>query len=63
VNRHLSDYEAQLLQSPELQLEQESPVPATLRGTPLAEVLKQAKLDILRRAGLWHRGHSAALSD
>jgi hypothetical protein len=52
-----------VLQSPPLQLEQESPVPATLWGTPLAEVLKQAKLDILRWAGLWHRGHSAALSD
>jgi hypothetical protein len=44
------DYEAQVLQSPELQPEQEPPVPATLCGTPLAEVLKQAKLDILRRA-------------
>jgi hypothetical protein len=56
-------YEAQVLQSPELQLEQELPLPATLWGKPLAEVLKQAKLEILRRAGLWHRGHSAALSD
>ena len=57
------DYEAQVLQLPELHPEQEPPVPATLWGAPLAELLKQAKLDILRRAGLWHRGHSAALSD
>jgi hypothetical protein len=63
VSQHLPDYEAHVLQSSELQVEQESPVPATLCGTPLAEVLKQAKLDILRRAGLWHRGHSAALLD
>jgi hypothetical protein len=57
------DYEAQVLQSPELQLEHELPVPATLWGTPLPDVLKQAKLDIFLRAGLWHRGHSAALPD
>jgi hypothetical protein len=56
-------YEAHVPQLPELHPEQEPPVPATLCGTPLAEVLKQAKLDILRRAGLWHRGHSATLSD
>jgi len=57
------NYEAQVPQLPELHPEQDPPVPATLWGTPLADVLKQAKLDILRRAVLWHRGHSAALSD
>jgi hypothetical protein len=45
--------EPQVLQLPELQLEQELPVPATRVGTPLSVVLKQAKVDILRRAGLW----------
>jgi len=59
----LPDYEAQVLQLPELHPEQEPPVPVTLWDTPLAELLKQAKLDILRRAVLWHCGHSAALSD
>ena len=59
----LVDYEAQVLQLPELHPEQAPPVPATLCCTPLADVLKQAKLDILRRAGLWQRGHSAPLSD
>jgi hypothetical protein len=52
-----------VLQLPPLQLEQALPVPATLWGTPPAEVLKQAKLDIFLRAGLWHCGHSAALPD
>jgi hypothetical protein len=60
----LPGYEAQVLQSPEPQLAQElPPVPAIVWDTPPAVVLKQAKVDILRRAGLWHRGHSAALSD
>lgn len=57
-------YEAQVLQLPELQPEQEEPpVPATRVGAPELPMLKQAKVDILRRAGLWQRGHSAALSD
>jgi hypothetical protein len=51
-------------QLPELQPEQaEPPVPGTRVGTPETVVLKQAKVDILRRAGLWQRGHSAVLSD
>jgi hypothetical protein len=59
----LPGYEAQAPQLPELQLEQEEPpVPATRVGTPELPVLKQAKVDILRRAGLWQRGHSAGLS-
>ena len=41
-----------MLQLPEPQLEQALPVPATLCGTPLVDVLKQANIDILRRAGL-----------
>ncbi len=45
-------YEAQVPQLPELHPEQEPPVPATLCGTPLEDVLKQAKLDILRHACL-----------
>jgi hypothetical protein len=58
------DYEAQVLQSPELQLEQEfPPVPATVFGTPPRLALKAAKVDILRRAGLWHLGHSAGFPD
>jgi hypothetical protein len=47
------DYEAQVLQLPEVQLEQElPPVPAMDLDTPPSVVLKQAKEDILRRAGL-----------
>jgi len=57
------DYEAQVLQLPELQLEQEPPEPATLVGTPPAVVVKQAKVDILRRAGLWHLGQLTSLLD
>jgi hypothetical protein len=53
----------QVLQLPELQPEQEPPVPATLVGTPPAVVVKQAKVDILRRAGLWHLGQSISLPD
>jgi hypothetical protein len=53
-----------VLQLPELQLEHEwPPVPAIVLDTPPGVALKQAKADILRRAGLWHLGHSAALSD
>jgi hypothetical protein len=55
--------EAQVLQLPELQLEQEPPVPGTVLGTPPAVALKQAKVDILRRAGLWHLGQSATWPD
>ena len=56
--------EAQVLQSPELQLEQElPPVPGMVLGTPPAVALKQAKVDILRRAGLWQSGQSAVWSD
>jgi hypothetical protein len=51
-------------QLPELQLEQElPPEPGTLVGTPLTVVLKAAKVDILRRALLWHLGHSASWPD
>jgi hypothetical protein len=46
------DYEAQVLQSPEVQLEQELPVPAIVWEIPPSVLLKQAKVDILRRAGL-----------
>jgi hypothetical protein len=49
---------------PELQLEQELlPAPGTLLGTPLTLVVKAAKVDILRRAGLWHFGQTAASPD
>jgi hypothetical protein len=53
-----------VLQLPELQLEHALllPVPATRVGTPPSEVLKQAKVDILRRADLWQEGHSASWS-
>jgi hypothetical protein len=59
-----SIYEAQVEQSPELQLEQALPpaAPGTVLGTPPRLVLKAAKVDILRLAGLWHLGHSASLS-
>jgi hypothetical protein len=58
------DYEAQVLQLPEVQLEQAlPPVPATALGTPLSLVVKQANVDILRRAGLWHRGQVAVSLD
>jgi len=53
-----------VLQSPELQLEQELPLaPGTALGTPPRLALNAAKVDILRRAGLWHLGHSAGWSD
>ena len=42
-----------MLQLLELQLSQELPVPAIRVGTPAPLVLKQAKVDSLRRAGLW----------
>jgi len=46
---------------PELQLEQEwLVVPGTGWGTPLTEVVIAENTDILRRAGLWHLGHSAS---
>jgi hypothetical protein len=49
---------------PELQLEHDLPVvPATVVGTPLTLVVKAAKVDILRREGLWHLGHSASCAD
>ena len=45
-------YEAQVEQSPELQLEHPPPlVPETLVGTPLTLVVKAAKEDILRGEG------------
>jgi hypothetical protein len=57
-------YEAQVEQLPELQLEQElPPEPGTRCGTPLTLVLNAAKVDILRREGLWHLGHSASCDD
>jgi hypothetical protein len=49
----LISQEAQVLQLPELQLEQELfPVPGTVLGTPPSVALKTAKVDIFRRAGL-----------
>jgi hypothetical protein len=63
VSKESLIYEAQVEQSPELQLEQAELVPETLVGTPLALVVKAAKEDILRVAGLWHLGHSAFLPD
>ena len=57
------NYEAQVLQLPELQLEQELPEPGTDLGTPLTLVVKAAKVEILRLAGLWQRGHSAGSPD
>jgi hypothetical protein len=40
-----------VLQLPELQPEHEPPVPGTVLDKPFSAVLKQAKVDILRRAG------------
>jgi hypothetical protein len=55
-------YDAQVLQLPELQLEQElPPVPAMVLGTPLALTLKQAKVLIFGLDAFWHLGHSAVL--
>jgi len=48
----LCNYEAQVEQLPELQLEQALPAPGTVVGTPLTLVVKAAKVDILRREGL-----------
>jgi hypothetical protein len=57
-------YEAQVPQLPELQLPQEWPLlPGIASGTPELLVRKPLNRDILRRAGLWQRGHSADLSD
>jgi hypothetical protein len=56
-------YEAHVLQLPELQLEHElPPVPAMRFATPDELILKQAKVDILRRDGLPHFGQSASWS-
>jgi hypothetical protein len=52
-----------VLQLPELQLEQEPPVPGTVLDTPPAVAVKHAKVDILRRAGLWHLGQSGTKPD
>jgi hypothetical protein len=55
-------YEAQVLQLPEVQPAQEAPVlPGMALGTPDSLETKPLKRDILRRAGLWQRGHSAVL--
>jgi len=64
LNKRVLFYEAQVPQLPELQLEQELPPPApgTVFGTPASVVVKAAKVEILRRAGLWQCGHSASLS-
>ena len=52
-----------MLQLPELQLLHELlPVPATRVGTPELVVLKQAKVENLRRAGFWHLGQAASAS-
>ena len=54
-------YEAHVLQFPELQLEQElPPVPAMRFATPDELMLKQAKVDILRRDGFPQLGQSAS---
>lgn len=51
-----------MLQSPELQLEQElPPVPAMVLGMPLALTLKAAKVLIFGLDGFWHLGQSAVL--
>jgi hypothetical protein len=53
-----------VLQLSELQLEQELfPAPGTVLGTPPRVALKTAKVDIFRRAGLWHLGQSAICPD
>jgi hypothetical protein len=49
-------------QSPELQLLHELPLPAMRVGTPESEVLKQAKVEGLRRAGLPQPGQATSLS-
>jgi hypothetical protein len=55
-------YEAQVLQLPELHPEQEEPeLPGMAFGIPESLEIKPLKMDILRRAGLWQRGHSAVL--
>jgi hypothetical protein len=51
-----------VLQLSELQLEHEEPPVPAIRVVAPALLLKQANVDILRRAGLWHRGQSASLS-
>jgi hypothetical protein len=63
VSKVSLSYEAQEEQLPEVQLEQALLVPETLVGTPLTLVVKAAKEDILRGAGLWHFGHSASFPD
>lgn len=50
-----------MLQLFEPQLEQVLPVPDILVSAP-ALLLKQAKVDIWRRALLWHLGQGASLS-
>jgi hypothetical protein len=56
-------YDAQVLQLPELQLEQElPPVPAIVLGTPPGVTLKQAKLLIFGLDVFWQLGQSAVLS-
>jgi hypothetical protein len=63
-HKALTVYEAQVPQLPELQPEQECPVlPGMAWGTPESLEIKPLKTDILRRAALWQRGHSAVLSD
>ena len=48
-------------QLPPLQPEHELPLaPGTALGTPPRVALRAEKVDILRLAGLWHFGHSAA---
>jgi hypothetical protein len=56
-------YDAQVLQLPELQLEQElPPVPAIVLGTPPGVTLKQAKLLIFGLDVFLQLGQSAVLS-
>jgi hypothetical protein len=51
-------------QLPPPQEEQEWPLaPGTAWGTPLTLVLMAENKDILRLAGLWHFGQSAAWDD
>ena len=53
-----------MLQLPELQPEQEPPpLPGMALGTPDSLEINPLKVDILRRAALWQRGHSAVLPD
>jgi hypothetical protein len=61
----LLNQEAQVEQLPEVQPEHplEPLAPGTALETPPRVALNAENVDILRRAGLWHFGHSASWPD